>query len=142
MPAELDTTGILTAARVIRPYLPALVGPDDAPLVDRALAAQLTSVSPPATAAHEITILLDGHPVTRRFLRTVLADVPYYRPPALQQDRFRVSSRGLGTHPAGDPAPVDATRYCCLHADYIWYQPEIGSPVPMCPTHQTALVRG
>jgi hypothetical protein len=70
------------------------------------------------------------------FLRRVLNDKPLYRPPYQQTDDPReiVST-------AGDPGPVAADRYACPEDDYVWYRPDVGTPVPACPTHRVKLTR-
>jgi hypothetical protein len=41
----------------------------------------------------------------------------------------------------GDPWPDDAECYVCPFGDYIWYRPHVGTPIPVCPTHNVPLRR-
>lgn len=34
-----------------------------------------------------------------------------------------------------------ADMYVCPSGDHTWYRPDVGIPVPVCPTHRTPLVR-
>ncbi len=134
---DLDD-GVREAARAIRPYLDDLLGPQAAAL-DRRLAEALTGRADPAEHARLLRTLLDEHPRTRRFLADVLADPPHYRPP-YEQPRYH-QRPDSGAAPAGDPSPVIADRYTCPDGDYVWYRPDVGTPVRDCPTHRIPLVR-
>ncbi|WP_131786765.1 hypothetical protein [Protofrankia symbiont of Coriaria ruscifolia] len=146
----VDDDGVLEAARAIRPYLPRLLGdPGAVEKLDQALAETLTGTTAAGTTtgqtATAVRALLDAHANTAWFLTAVLADAPAYRPP-YQQPRYLhrqtggASYRGM-TAPAGDPGPVAADRYACPHGDYVWYRPDIGTPIAACPTHHVPLVR-
>ncbi len=41
----------------------------------------------------------------------------------------------------GAPWPDDAECYVCPLGDYTWYRPHIGTPIPLCPTHDVPLRR-
>ena len=140
--------GVVEAARAIRPYLDELVGPRAAAGLDRRLAETLLDPAdtPERTAerARGLRGLLGAHPATRRFLTEVLTDPPWFRPP-YQQPRYHRAPDGRRTTGSagllGDPHPTGATRYTCPRGDYVWYRPDIGTPVPDCPTDQVPLVR-
>jgi len=40
-----------------------------------------------------------------------------------------------------DPRPDEAECYVCPLGDYTWYRPHIGTPIPVCPTHDVLLRR-
>lgn len=134
---DSDNDGVLEAARAIRPYLKDLVDdPAAAGILDRRIAEQLTGPADRAAAATRLRALLEGQEDTAWFLSRVLSDKPHYRPPYYQPayQRSIVS-------PAGDVSQVEADRYTCPRGDYVWYRPEIGTPVPDCPDHHIPLAR-
>jgi hypothetical protein len=131
---DRDDDGVLEAARAIRPYLSDLVGPAKAGALDRRIADHLAG---PAVSVAELRSLLEEQEDTAWFLSRVLSDRPRYRPPYHQP----AATRGI-VSPAGDPALIEADRYSCPRGDYVWYRPEVGSPVPDCPTHGLSLTRG
>lgn len=134
---DWDDDGVLEAARAIRPYLGDLTGPTAALDIDRQLAAELAGRHDKAATAVRIRTVLEEHEDTAWFLRRVLDDKPLYRPPYLQQFTMREISG-----PAGDCGVIEADRYACPHGDYAWYRPDVGTPVPRCPDHHVALIRG
>lgn len=135
-----DDDGVWAAARAIRPYLADLVG-QDAGLLDSQIANRLNGAADRPDAVIELRALLEGNEETRWFLREVLRDRPYHRPP-YQQSRYLQRQSGGIASPAGDPGPIlHAGMYECTHGDYVWYRPDVGTPVPHCPTHQTPLTR-
>ena len=132
---DSDDDGVLEAARAIRPYLGDLVGAALASAIDDRIAGEFNSPSNPAETVSRLRALLEEHEDTAWFLTRVLADPALHRPPYLQQIRHR----GI-ISPAGDPYLVAADRFVCSRGDYVWYRPEIGTPVPACPTHHLALI--
>jgi hypothetical protein len=134
--------GVWEAARAIRPYLADLVGPPAAGGLDRRLADELTTPGERSERTRRLRAILDEHPHTRRFLLDVLADPPHYRPPYEQPRSHRRPAGDAG--PLGDLSPVTADRYLCPDTshDYAWYRPDVGTPVPDCPTHHVPLIRG
>lgn len=134
-----DAEGVLEAARAIRPYLDRLVeSPDAAAELDRQLAGELGQVSGPSASARRLRILLDQYEDTAWFLDKVLADAPDHRPPYYQPG-YR--TRGIAS-PLGDPTPIAAARYNCpVGGDYVWYRPDVGTPVPRCPTDDVLLTQ-
>ncbi|WP_239313787.1 hypothetical protein [Frankia sp. Cj3] len=140
---ETDSTGVIEAARAIRPYLPRLLAPAAAHALDQRLAAELTSPADPVATARQLRVLLDGQEDTAWFLAAVLRDAPDYRPPYHQPQYLSRQPPGGRAIPPGDPGPVGgAARFACPQGDYVWYRPDVATPVPACPTHQTPLVRG
>jgi hypothetical protein len=136
----MDEQGVFEAARVIRSYLPMLVGPAAGEL-DRQIAELLNTGSPAGDCA-KLRSVLDGNEATGDFLAEVLADAPEYRPLALQPGHIH---RGGGDYQAlaGDAVPVLHTgRFACPHGDYVWYRPTVGAEIPGCPTHGLVLTRG
>jgi hypothetical protein len=131
-----DDDGVMEAARAVRPYLSALLGPDEAAVVDRELAGVLSDESGKTIRAERTQAILETRPDTAWFLRRVLEDGPLYRPPYEQP----VVTRGI-IQPAGDPGLVVADRFACPRGDYVWYRPDVGTPVPECPDHHIALIR-
>ncbi|OHV29151.1 MULTISPECIES: hypothetical protein [Pseudofrankia] len=131
--------GVAEAARAIRPYLDELIGPRAAAGLDRQLADTLLGPADPAERTRRLRDLLDTNPTTSRFLMEVLTDPPHFRPP-YQQPHYHHRTAGSGS-PLGDPSPATADRYTCPHGDYVWYRPDVGTPVPTCKTHQTQLTR-
>jgi hypothetical protein len=132
-----DDDAVIEAARAIRPYLDRLVDTPAAADLDRHLADTLNDRPDQTATAGRLRILLEGKEDTAWFLAEVLADAPHYRPP-YQQPRYLQRQRGIPA-PAGDPGPVDAPRYTCPHGDYVWYRPDVGTPIPACPTHHIRL---
>ena len=135
-----EDEGVLEAARAIRPYLTRLVDNPAAARLDRAIADDFASAADRSATARRLRALLDSHEDTAWFLTEVLKDAPHYRPP-YQQPRYLQRQTGGIAAPIGDPGPIDAARYTCPHGDYVWYRPEVGTPIPDCPTHHVALTR-
>jgi hypothetical protein len=135
-----EEEGVLAAARAIRPYLGELVGAHASGGLDARLAALLNGTIDTETVGELRKLLEQADDTTDWFLSEVLADAPRYRPP-YQQPRY-LRSRGM-VSPAGDPtSPISAPRYSCPRGgDYVWYRPDIGTPIPLCPTHQVGLTR-
>jgi hypothetical protein len=134
---DSDDDGVLEAAQAIRPYLKSLIDdPAMAAILDRQIADQLVGPSDTTATAGRLRALLEVQEDTAWFLGRVLADKPHYRPPYYQPAYQRGS-----VSPAGDPGLVEADRYACPRGDYVWYRPEVGTPIPDCPTHQISLTR-
>jgi hypothetical protein len=137
---DLEDEGALEAARAIRPYLTDLVeSPDAAAELDQQLADELGQVSDPSASARWLRILLEQHEDTAWFLDRVLADAPDYRPPYYQPG-YR--TRGGTASPLGDVMPIAAARYNCpACGNYVWYRPDVGTPVPRCRTDDVLLTQ-
>lgn len=38
--------------------------------------------------------------------------------------------------------PIAAARYNCpVRGDYVWYRPDVGTPIPRCPTDDVLLTQ-
>lgn len=133
---DRDNDGVLEAARAIRPYLNDLVGSGLAGMLDSRIADHLTGSADESTVASQLRAMLEEQEDTAWFLSRVLADKPHYRPPYHQPTYQRDI-----VSPAGDPGLVEADRYACPRGDYVWYRPDVGIPVPDCPTHHILLAR-
>jgi hypothetical protein len=134
---DSDNDGVLEAARAIRPYLKDLIDdPAVAGNLDRRIAEQFTDQADQAATASRLRVLLEKQEDTAWFMNRVLTDKPHYRPPYHQPayQRDIVS-------PAGDFGLIEADRYVCPAGDYVWYRPDIGTPVPDCPDHHIPLAR-
>jgi len=65
-----------------------------------------------------------------------MADAPDYRPPYYQPGYL---TRGTAS-PLGDVMPIAAARYNCpVCGNYVWYRPDVGTPVPRCRTDDVLL---
>lgn len=119
-------------AKAIRPFLPELVGEQSVRL-DRELATLLAD--PADDVPEKIADLLRSNPSTHAWAAEALGD-PLLRPPQFQDRRERTFEPlpGVGV-------PVPAVRYMCpVDGNYVWYRPDVATPVPACPDHSTALV--
>ena len=136
---DRDDEGVLEAARAIRPYLGRLVESADAAAeLDRQLAGELGQVSDLPASAGRLRVLLGQHEDTAWFLGKVLADAPEHRPP-YHQPGYR--TRGTAS-PPGDVTPIAAARYNCpVCRNYVWYRPDVGTPVPRCRTDDVLLTQ-
>ncbi|MFG1815494.1 hypothetical protein ACGFIF_17120 [Kribbella sp. NPDC049174] len=137
----MDEVGVLEAARAMRPYMTQLVGPTLGRDLDRQIAILLNSDVKEDERARALVSLMRSNETTEDFLTEVLADAPDYRPPSLQPAellRGGADYRAL----AGDTEPVlHVGKYICVSGDYVWYRPAVGTRIPACPTHASALVR-
>jgi hypothetical protein len=135
-----DDEGVLEAARAIRPYLGRLIdSPDAVAELDRQLGEQLSQVSDSSASARRLRLLLEQQEDTAWFLASVLADAPDHRPPYYQPGYL---TRGGIALPLGEAMPIAAARYNCpACGNYVWYRPDVGTPVPRCPTDGTLLTQ-
>ncbi|MET7979482.1 hypothetical protein ABZW44_42145 [Streptomyces mirabilis] len=138
-----DDVSVVEVGRAIRPYLSRLLDdPEEVARLDGALSQLLNGGQERMTAdARLIHELLTAHEDTQWFMEQVLADIPLLRPPYHQR---RSTPRQPDDRPSlgGDLGPVEADRFACPHGDYVdWYRPDVGTPVPRCPTHDVTLVR-
>ncbi|MGD0703545.1 MAG: hypothetical protein ABSA02_27135 [Trebonia sp.] len=130
---------VLEAARQIRPFLTGLVGSAAAGPLDEQIAELLVAAQAGQGTAGRLRDLLRGDEATSAFLEEVLADAPEYRPSRWQR---RAPTRGIYETLPGDLLPMHAGKYTCLTGrDYTWYRPDVGVPVPNCPTHHVVLVK-
>ena len=132
---KMDETGILEAARAVRPYLSELVGPAAGQL-DTRIAALLNESATGAADPDALRVLLDAEAATRIFLQAVLDDAPYFRPPEVQ---FDVRRTGYQKPPGKMNTVLHLGKYICPGGDYVWYRLSESAAVPPCPTHGPGL---
>jgi hypothetical protein len=128
--------GVLAAARVIRPFLPGLVGPAAGDL-DGRIAALLDRAGQGEDTTAELAAVLHADPAAGLFTDAVIRDAPLYRPPAQQPRHLRVFS------PApGPPQRITAPEYQCPEpgCDARWFQLSARMQAPECETHHVQLV--
>lgn len=120
---------IVEAARVIRLYLPDLLG-TESETVDQALADLQTRAAAGESIDNPILELLAERDATREWTRQFLSDkIP---PPVMR------SYDPL----AGSPSVIDATTYVCQvpGCPRVWYRPKAGFEPPLCQEHKVPLV--
>ena len=121
---------ILEAARSIRPYLSELLNSQEAQTFDLELAELIAQAQQnPKDVTKYILKKLSSDPKTQKwtkeFLKTKL-------PPEIEKTY----------QPPLSPKPLPISgvvKYACLYGDYIWYQRQVGEPIPNCPTHKVLL---
>jgi hypothetical protein len=128
---------IAEAARAIRPYLAELLGIQRAAAVDAELAGLLAQAIAGEDVEEALLAVLKADDATIVFLERVLDD-PGLRPPGVIPD----VAKGYSPLPTPEPPPVAADKFCCPYGDYVWYRPEVGVPVGLCPTHRCPLEPG
>lgn len=133
----MDETGILEAARAVRPYLSELVGPGAGEL-DGRIAALLNEGASGTAVPDALRQLLDADAATRIFLEDVLGDAPDYRPPAVQ---FDIRRTGYQKPPGAMNPVLHLGKYVCPGGDWVWYRLSATAAVPPCPTHGPGLKR-
>ena len=120
---------VLESARIIRLYLPDLLG-TEAESVDRALANLLDKAPSGESIDNQILELLAERDATREWTRQFLSDkVP---PPVMR------SYDPL----AGLPSVIDANAFVCQvpGCHRVWYRPQSGIEPPTCQEHKIPLV--
>lgn len=124
---------LLEVARVIRSYLPGLVG-SEAGTYDQRIAGLLAAARSGRNVDQELTVVLQQSSEVHEWAARVLQD-DRHRPPDLQP------ASELGFEPLpGAGGPVQAAKYCCPEDDFVWWRRSAGQAVPSCPDHG-ALVR-
>lgn len=121
---------ILEAARSIRPYLSELLNSQEAQTFDLKLA-QLLAQSPqnPKDVSKYILKKLASDPKTQKWIKDFLKTK---LPPEIKKSY----------QPPLSPKPLSISgvvKYACPFGDYIWYQRQVGEPIPNCPTHEVLL---
>jgi hypothetical protein len=129
-----NSKDVLEAARVIRLYLPDLVGAE-AEIVDRTLAKLLAKAESGEAIENQILALLAEHDATREWTQQFLIDKV---PPPVMRSYHPVAYDPL----AGSVSRIDAKTFICSIADcqITWYQPKAGINPPPCPEHKIPLV--
>lgn len=124
-----NTHDVLEAARIIRLYLPDLLG-TDAEQVNRALSDLLDKALSDESIDNQILELLAERDATREWTRQFLSDkVP---PPVMR------SYDPL----AGSPSVIRANTFVCQvpGCSMVWYRPQSGIEPPNCQEHKVPLV--
>jgi len=119
---------LLEVARVIRSYLPDLVG-SEAESYDQRIAGLLAAARSGRNVDQELTIVLQQSSEVHEWAAQVLQD-DLHRPPDLQP----VFELGFEPLP-GAGGPVQAAKYCCPEDDFVWWRRSVGQAVPSCPNH-------
>lgn len=120
---------VLEAARVIRPYLPNLLGAE-AETVDRALSELLARAESGEAVDNSILELLAERDATREWANQYLKDK---MPPPVMRSFDPL---------AGSVSVIDANTFVCEvpGCPRIWYRPKAGIEPPPCQEHQISLV--
>lgn len=119
---------LLEVARVIRSYLPDLLG-SGARSCDQRIAGLLAAARSGQNVDEDLATALQQSPAVHVWAAQVLQD-ERHRPPDLQP------AFELGFEPLpGAGGPVQAAKYCCPHDDFVWWRRSAGQAVPSCPTH-------
>jgi hypothetical protein len=119
---------LLEVARVIRSYLPGLVG-SEARSYDQRIAGLLAAARSGQNVDEELAAVLQQSSVIHAWAAQVLQD-ERHRPPDLQP------AFELGFEPLpGAASPVQAAKYCCPKHDFVWWRRSTGQAVPSCLTH-------
>lgn len=127
-----NTESILEGARILRVYLPELLG-DEALQVDHELATLLEQARRGQKVDTRILELVSDREPTRQWMRAYLTKDS-------QTDRIAFA-KGFDPAP-GDPTPIPAERYVCPVDGLVeWYKAFEGEPIPMCGEHKIQLVR-
>jgi hypothetical protein len=119
---------LLEVARVIRSYLPDLVG-SEAESYDQRIAGLLAAARSGRNMDQELTIVLQQSSEVHEWAAQVLQD-DQHRPPDLQP----VFELGFEPLP-GAGSPVQAAKYCCPEDDFVWWRRSVEQAVPSCPNH-------
>jgi hypothetical protein len=130
---ETAVDPIVDAARMLRPYLPALVG-DDASAVDENLARLIADALHGGDVAEQIVRQLSGRMELRDWMAQALEHDPP-QPPGLASAVERDYS---GLPGRGEPLP--AARFICPYGDFVWYRRAVGERIRDCSTHHVPLV--
>lgn len=134
----MQDADLIKVAKLVRAYLPDLVGEQRAIVLDRRIGEVVNRDAPDPVRAGELrTVLGEDDPVLE-WVEEVLDD-PWLLPPGLPGAEVR--DVGYESLP-GAGAPIQAERFSCpVNGDTDWYRPGVGVPVPVCGTHGCRLVR-
>jgi hypothetical protein len=125
---------LLDAARLVRGYLPDLVGAR-AGEYDTELRDLLGKAAAGVDVDEEVAGVLERSQAVQAWAAQVLSDERGW-PPELQQ----ISERAHEALP-GLPSVVQTQLYeCPVNRAFQWARPFIGSPIPFCPDHPGALL--
>ena len=131
----IDNARIASAAKALVDNAPEIFGASAVPealLADLAplIVAASGSDEPARRAANRIVETVSKNDVARDWMRTELVG---HVEGGGQLRIFEQIPGASGT--------IHADAYVCPQGDYTWYLPMVGVPVPVCPTHNVALVR-
>lgn len=130
---ETAVDPIVDAARMLRPYLPALVG-GDAQAIDENLAQLIADALDGEDVAEQIVRRLSARAELRDWVAQALEHDPP-QPPGLAAAVERDYS---GLPGLGEVLP--AARYICPYGDFVWYRRAVGEQIRDCPTHHVPVV--
>lgn len=119
MSNSFRSNDILEGARLIRAYLPELLG-DQAQVVDHDIAILLAQAQQGETVDEPLLALLKHHEATYLWIGEHLSTQPI--------------SKGFERLP-GHGSTITARKFMCPYGDYVWYQRSTGQVIPQCPTH-------
>jgi len=119
---------ILEAARAIRPYLSELLTAEEAKVIDERLA-QLLAQKDQEKIDNLILDILCSQEPTRQWVDQFLE---LKLPPEIE----KLYQPPLSPNPSVVSGLI---KYACPNGDYVWYQRQIGEPIPNCPTHNVTL---
>jgi hypothetical protein len=126
---------VIDVARIIRPYLPELVG-NRASVYDGQLRALLERAVEGQDVGDELYAVLTQSPSVQAWVGQVLQNDDHL-PPELQPVAELEYQPMQGIH--NPPAPQ---RYeCPVDSNVVWYRPSVGVPIPKCHDHGVVLVR-
>jgi hypothetical protein len=125
--ADVDED-IMNVARMIRPYLPALVG-DETDEYDREIAGLLARARDGDDVSDQLLAVLTRSKATHAWAARVL-ESGRQLPPEVSQTLERGYQQLLG-----DGGVIGAEKFECPCGDYAWYRISVGVTVPRCPTH-------
>jgi hypothetical protein len=127
---------VVDVARIVRSYLPELVG-DQAGVYDVQLRALLDRVIEGQDVGDELYSVLTRSQTVHDWVAQVLGNHEHL-PPELQP----VAELEYQALP-GLRSPPDAQRYVCpVDGNYVWFRPFVGVPIPQCMDHAVVLVPG
>lgn len=124
-----NSEDVLEAARIIRLYIPDLLGTESA-TVDQALADLLTQAASCESIDNQILELLAERDATREWTRQFLSDKV---PPPITRSYDPL---------AGSTSVVDANTFVCQVPGclMVWYRPKAGIEPPNCQEHKIPFV--
>lgn len=120
---------ILEAARTIRLFLSELLSAEEAQIMDAQLA-ELLNQPNQEKIENLILEILCSYDSTREWINQFL------------ESNSPLSIIEKSYQPTLSPYPYMVSgliKYACPQGDYIWYQRQVGEPIPNCPTHHIPL---
>ena len=130
---------VLEGARLIRVFLPELVGADWN-VLDKKLADLLAAASHDRKVDNQILQAVAEDDRARRWMRDFLR-IKQSTEGRSDDSEIRLFLSRSFSSLLGDPRPVPAARFECPQGDFVWYEPTIGATPPKCPTHEVELAR-